>query len=34
MKVKIFKEFEGVFRWTIFWFKEEDEDGDEYVYMV
>jgi len=36
MEVKLFKKFEGVFGWTIFLFKEEDEneDGDEDVRMV
>jgi len=32
--VKIFKEFEGVFGWTIFLFKEEDEDEDEHAHIV
>jgi len=36
MEVKIFKEYEGVFGWKIFWFKEqdEDEDGDGDVHMI
>jgi len=33
MEVKIFKEFEDIFGWTIFLFKE-DEVEDENVYMV
>jgi len=32
MEMKIFKKFEGLFGWTIFWFKEEDEDN-EFIYL-